>query len=57
MFQGHHGIENNALFSIFGTFGNLAIFGNMMTLTPLFELFPTETWEHFEFSMTQYSRI
>ena len=33
-------------------FSYLGTFGNVMTPPPLFELFPTETWELFEFSMT-----
>ena len=37
-------------FSNLGTFGNLGLFGNVMT-PPLFDLFPTETWDLFEFLM------
>ena len=32
-------------------FSNLGTFGNLMTPPPLFELFPTETWELFEFRL------
>ena len=52
MFLGPHKMKMSHYFSVFDTLWNLGLFWFPKTPPPNFELFPTETWDFFDFLTT-----
>ena len=52
MLLGPHKMKMNNYFSVFDTLWNLGLFFISEDPPPNFELFPTETWDFFDFSTT-----
>ena len=52
MFLGPHKMKMSHNFLVFDTLWNLGLFFNSEDPLPNFELFPTETWDFFDFLTT-----